>query len=234
LSVPYALHSGNGVRGVSTSGDTLFLDNGKSIIIPGISVANQLIVKDIEGNSYPYVFICNQAWTTKNLTVTRYRNGDIIPQVQDGTQWANLKTGAWCYYLNDPTTESTYGKIYNWYAVNDPRGLAPQGWHIPTENEWTILSNCVSNNGGALKSTSSLWLNPNVGASNSSGFSALPGGNRNNGCCFYSMGELAYFWSSTPYLTNYAINYSLRNTENTIGKGPVFVNEGKYVRCVKD
>jgi uncharacterized protein (TIGR02145 family) len=76
----------------------------------------------------------------KNLNVSKYKNGDIIPQVTDGTQWANLTTGAWCWYNNDSATyAATYGKLYNWYAVNDPRGLAPEGWHVPSDGEWNIL-----------------------------------------------------------------------------------------------
>ena len=86
---------------------------------------------DIEGNSYGAKKIGNQIWMTENLKVKKYRNGDIIPQVQDSLQWSQLTTGAWCYYENDPSK----GILYNWFAVNDPRGLAPEGWHIPTDKE---------------------------------------------------------------------------------------------------
>jgi uncharacterized protein (TIGR02145 family) len=88
-------------------------------------------------NNYATVTIGTQVWMTKNLDVDRYRNGDIIPEVKDSIAWANLKTGAWCYYNNDPELGKIYGKLYNWYAVNDPRGLAPAGYHIPTDAEWT-------------------------------------------------------------------------------------------------
>jgi hypothetical protein len=84
-----------------------------------------------------------QTWTTKNLNVAQYRNGEPIPYVPDVIQWRDLTTGAWCYHNNDPSTEATYGKLYNWYAVNDPRGLAPQGWHIPGEAEWDLLINLL-------------------------------------------------------------------------------------------
>ena len=87
------------------------------------------------------VTIGTQTWTSKNLNVGTYRNGDKIPQVQDKNAWAKLKTGAWCYYENKAANGTTYGKLYNWYAVNDPRGLAPFGYHIPTEAEWTLLTN---------------------------------------------------------------------------------------------
>src|SRR5690242_1829855 len=92
------------------------------------------------GGGVPSVTIGNQVWMLKNLDVTTYRNGDPISQVTDSTQWVGLTTGAWCYYNNDPANNVVYGKLYNWYAVNDPRGIAPLGWHIPTDAEWTTLS----------------------------------------------------------------------------------------------
>jgi hypothetical protein len=108
-------------------------------------------------NTIPSVTIGTQIWSTKNLDVARYRNGDTIPQVANATQWGNLTTGAWCWYNNDSATyAATYGRLYNWYAVNDPRGLAPQGWRIPTEGDWVILADYLggaSVAGGKMKST---------------------------------------------------------------------------------
>ena len=102
---------------------------------------------DICGNNYPSVIIGQQEWMKKNLDVCKYRNGDIIPQVQDPTLWANLTSGAWCYYQNNTANGTIYGKLYNYYAVVDPRGLAPQGWHVPSDAEWTQLENfLISNN----------------------------------------------------------------------------------------
>ncbi len=125
----------------------------------------------------PSVTIGTQIWSTKNLDVARYRNGDPIPQVTNPTQWASTRTGAWCWYNNDSATyASTYGRLYNWYALNDPRGLAPQGWHVPTDEEWTILTDYLgglSLSGGKMKSTTG-WNAPNTGATNSSGFTGLP------------------------------------------------------------
>ena len=122
----------------------------------------------IDENCIPTIQICNQIWMQKNLAVDHYRNGDPIPQVTDPTEWASLTTGAWCYYNNDPANGSIYGKLYNWFAVNDPRGLAPTGWHIPTDDrdiptssEWQLLSDCLGGNeiaGGKMKSTSG-WNN---------------------------------------------------------------------------
>ena len=103
------------------------------------------------------VTIGTQTWTSKNLNVTKYRNGDAIPQVQDKNAWAKLKTGAWCYYENNTANGTTYGKLYNWFAVNDTRGLAPKGYHIPTDAEWTILTDYLGGDtiaGTKMKSTS--------------------------------------------------------------------------------
>jgi len=101
-------------------------------------------ITDIDGNIYPVITICNQVWVQKNLNVSRYSNGDPIPNVTDNLQWATLTTGAWCWYNNDSATyAAVYGKLYNWYAVNDPRGLAPAGWHIPSESDWNKLEKCV-------------------------------------------------------------------------------------------
>ena len=147
----------------------------------------------------PNVTIGTQIWASTNLDVTTYRDGTPIPQVTDPTQWGNLTTGAWCYYNNDSTTGATYGKIYNWYAVagihdNDPNTpnkiLAPTGWHIPSDTEWNSIINFLDPNanggltvpnvaGSAMKETGTThWFSPNTGATNSSGFTGLPGGYR--------------------------------------------------------
>ncbi len=168
-------------------------------------------VTDFDGNVYPSVINCNQTWTSKNLNVSRYRNGDAIPQVTDPAQWQMLTTGAWCYYNNDPTMGAIYGKLYNWYAVNDARGLAPTGWHVPTDAEWNKLVKCIdpladtvcqdcsqsAKAGGAMKEVGTTrWISPNTGATNSSGFTALPGGYINsNGSSEYHLGN-GYWWNS--------------------------------------
>jgi len=186
----------------------------------------------------PNVTIGTQVWTTQNLSVARYRNGDIIPQVTDPTQWIALTTGAWCWYNNDSATyAATYGRLYNWYAVNDPRGLAPQGWHVPSDGEWSILRNTlggISVAGGAMKSTSG-WNLPNIGATNSSGFTGLPGGYRVDGL-FYGIGLQGYWWSSTenPTFTAGAWNRSLYFDDSIQFRDAFFKREGFSVRCVKD
>ncbi|MGJ8593170.1 MAG: fibrobacter succinogenes major paralogous domain-containing protein [Aquaticitalea sp.] len=137
-----------------------------------------------------------QNWSIRNLDVVTYRNGDPIPQVTDAEEWSNLTTGAWCYYNNDPANNATYGKLYNWYAATDPRGLAPEGYHVPENSEWfaliTFLNSTSGNVGGVLKSTTG-WDAPNTGATNSSGFTALPGGRRLNTGIFVSEGSGGYF-----------------------------------------
>lgn len=152
----------------------------------------------VQGDS---VIIGNQVWMSKNLDVSTYQNGDTIPEVEYNDDWQNLTTGAWCYYLNDEEEGQKYGKLYNWYAIMDTRGLAPEGFSVPTEEDINQLYNflCVNTKhcGGALKSKSGLWLNPNTGATNFTGFSALPGGFRNSGGEFSSSGETAVFWTSS-------------------------------------
>lgn len=183
------------------------------------------------------VAICNQTWMTHNLTTVTYRNGDTIPQVKNPTAWANLTTGAWCYYNNDSTSESTYGKLYNWYAVTDPRGLAPWCWSIPSFSDWTtLIQNClVSDQGIKMKTTgNSLWT-VNIGATNSSGFSAVPGGFRNDVGSFFDLHNAAYFWSRSHDPNNPGGATSLGLTG--IGNGVNFPNpdkrSGLSVRCIK-
>jgi uncharacterized protein (TIGR02145 family) len=138
---------------------------------------------DIDGNVYPTITICNKTWTARNFNCSKYRNGDVIPQVQDPIQWVNLTTGAWCYYKNDSSYGPSYGKLYNWQAVADPRGIAPQGWHLPTSAEWSSLTNCMGNQsvaGCKLKEAGNLhWgLNFNDCSTNESGFTAISTGAR--------------------------------------------------------
>lgn len=184
------------------------------------------------------VTICSQVWMTKNLDVTAYRNGDIIPQVTDPVQWNNLTTGAWAYVNGDPATNGTYGKIYNWYAVNDPRGLAPVGWHVPSETEFTALANCLGGvyiAGGPLKTTGITdWMAPNTGATNSSGFSALPGGKRSSPGVYSGFGNNGLFWTSTQQSAGFAWAFSLSHSSIRASFISPGIKEGLTVRCIKD
>lgn len=182
------------------------------------------------------VTIGNQVWMRDNLDVTRYRNGDEIPQVQDPLLWNSLKTGAWCYYENRSENGVTYGKLYNWYAVNDPRGLAPQGWHVPTDTEWQQLVEATGGekaSGTKLKSMV-LWKAPVVGADNSSGFTAIPAGYRSSNGDFHLMGTNASFWSAT-YNNGYAAwHRQLFNAYSAVYRVSSSKSLGLSVRCLRD
>jgi uncharacterized protein (TIGR02145 family) len=218
-------------------------------------------VTDIDGNLYNSVIIGTQEWMKENLNVSKYSDGTIIPQVTDPTQWANLTTSAWCYYNNDPTNGPIYGKLYNWYAVagiydaaslNNPalrKQLVPNGWHVPSNQEWITLINYLDPTavlpnqniaGGAMKSTSTiLWNSPNTSATNSSGFTGLPGGYRDhyNGT-FNNIGFYGNWWSSSvANTTDYWYNFlsfedgqAYRNNAN----GHYFRTVGFSVRCLGD
>ena len=185
-----------------------------------------------------YVVIGTQKWTNRNLNVSTYRNGVTIPQVTDPTTWAGLTTGAWCYYNNDPTTEATYGKLYNWYAVNDSRGLAPLGYHIPSNTEWNTLITYLGGSGiagGKIKETGlSHWLTPNTEATNESAFTALPTGYRYFDGVSYNIGKYSYFWSSFELDTTdaFAINSSFDSS--FLGTSSSDKKNGFSVRLIKD
>ena len=181
------------------------------------------------------VKICNQVWMTKNLDVDHYRNGDTIPEVRDSAQWAGLTTGAWCYYNNDPAMGAIYGKLYNWYAVNDPRGLAPVGWHVPSREEWTALVICLGGNQIAVErlkdAGTSHWIEPYNEATNESGFFALPGGRRYN--MFSDINLHGYWWTATSIDDNHACMWLIGSSAVII---PILLEkkDGYSVRCVKD
>ena len=193
------------------------------------------------------VTIGTQIWSSTNLDVSTYRDGTVIPQVTDPTAWAALTTGAWCYYNNDSANGATYGKLYNWYAVagthdNDPNTpnkiLAPIGWHIPSDAEWTTLTTFLGGEsvaGGKMKSTgTTLWQSPNTEATNSSGFTGLPGGYRSYFGLFYTIGFYGFWWSSSEGKTASAgmrdLNYG--NSGAFTGGNPK--TDGISVRCLRD
>jgi uncharacterized protein (TIGR02145 family) len=180
--------------------------------------------------------IGSQVWTTTNLDVATYRNGDVIPQVTDGTAWSALTTGAWCYQGNNSANGAVYGKLYNWYAVNDPRGLAPLGWHIPSDAEWTTLTTTLGGTalaGGAMKETGTThWLSPNTGATNSNGFTALPGGYYNG--TFNSLTSSGLWWSSSESDTNNAKFRVIDYNAAFVNGGSPNKAAGLSVRCSRD
>ena len=162
-------------------------------------------IVDLDGNIYNTVQIGTQCWTQSNLKVTKYRNGDNIPTGLSDAQWGSTSSGAYAIYNNDPVNDALYGKLYNWYAVTDSRGLCPTGWHVPSDGEWTTLTTFLGGQsvaGGAMKSTATQptpggWYAPNTGATNSSGFTGLPGGLRASGGGFSDLGYTGTWWSSS-------------------------------------
>ena len=189
----------------------------------------------------PTVIIGTQTWTTKNLDVATYRNGDAIPQVQDGIAWSNLTTGAWCYYENTTPYGSIYGKLYNWYAVNDSRGLAPTGYHIPTDAEWTTLATYLGGErvaGRKMKeSGTSHWrFDEFTDATNSSGFTGLPGGGFNNMVFsgFGHMNAYGFWWSSSEFNTGNAWSRDLCYAFDSASRNNDSKQNGYSVRCIKD
>lgn len=195
-------------------------------------------VKDKDGNVFKTATIGTQEWTSENLNVEYYRNGDVIPQIKDKEEWSKLRTGAWCYYENNSENKKTYGKLYNWYAVNDPRGLAPKGWHIPSNEEWTQLTDYLGGYavaGGKLKAAT-LWESPNTGAKNSSGFTAFPGGRRRfkKDFDFSGIATSGYFWSSTEINDDEAWVHTLYFASSDVERLENYKKNGLSVRCVRD
>jgi uncharacterized protein (TIGR02145 family) len=196
------------------------------------------MVTDIDGNVYETVTIGSQVWMAENLKVTHYRNGDAIPNVTDGTTWSESSSGAYCEYNNDINNVATYGRLYNWFAINDSRNIAPAGWHVPTDAEWQTLVDYLGGNtvaGGKLKeSGTSHWYSPNTGATNESGFSGLPGGCRTNYGNYGSIGTYAFFWSATEDNSNYAWYCYLNCSNSEVYRVNSNKHYGFSVRCVKD
>lgn len=208
------------------------------------TITKSSIVTDIDANNYKTIKIGTQEWTAENLNVEHYRNGDVIPEVQDREVWKKLKTGAWCYYDNDPANGNTYGKLYNWHAVNDPRGLAPAGWHIPSDREWTKLTDYLCGKkvdllggteigGGKLKATT-LWDSPNEGIMNSSEFTAFPGGSRSSNGFFLNVGRYGLFWSASESNSYCALSRVLCYSSSGVRRFDYYEEYGLSVRCVRD
>jgi uncharacterized protein (TIGR02145 family) len=198
-------------------------------------------VSDVDGNSYNTVRIGNQCWTQSNLKVGKYRNGDNIPTGLSSTAWESTTAGAYAIYNNDPVNDGLYGKLYNQYAVMDTRGLCPTGWHVPTDGEWATLETFLGGSGvagGALKRTATLptpggWNSPNGGASNSSGFTALPGGIRGEFGGFGEVGYYGYWWSSSLSGSDAWLRILYYNVGN-ISRNSGTRTNGFSVRCLRD
>jgi len=184
------------------------------------------------------VIIGTQVWMKENLNVDKFRNGDSIPEAKTEKEWQEAATNgqpAWCYYDNDTANGAKYGKLYNWYAVNDPRGLAPKGWKIPTDQEWTVLTDYLGGKslaGKKMKSTSG-WAKSGNGT-NESGFSGLPGGYRDFDGTFYYIGYVAYWWCSTEDAIYGAWYRNLNYVNGYVNSDFKSKERGLSVRCLRD
>jgi len=202
-------------------------------------------VTDIDGNVYQTVTIGTQVWMAENLKVTRYRNNDAIPEITSSSTWSSLTTGAYCEYNNNESNVATYGRLYNWYAVNDSRNIAPEGWHVPTDAEWKQLEMYLglsqaqadamnwrgTTEGGKLKEAEfTHWSSPNTGATNAWGFTALPGGLRVDDGSYIHMGDYTSFWSASAAAYSRDLIYNSAQVSRSWHAKP----HGFSVRCVKN
>ncbi len=192
-------------------------------------------VTDVDGNTYNVIVIGKQGWMKENLRVEHFNDGAVIPNITGATEWAALTSGAWCDYNNSTSNGTAYGKLYNGFAVETGK-LCPEGWRVPTSGDWTELRDFLGGRnvaGGKIRQVgTSLWKAPNEGATNSSEFTALPGGFRGPNGLYYMMSEIAMWWSSStsadklPYwITSYT---NLELVENN----PVPKTNGIAVRCI--
>jgi uncharacterized protein (TIGR02145 family) len=212
--------------------------------IASISLIGQAqTMNDIDGNEYNTVTIGNQIWMKENLKVTRYSNGDTIPDITDQLQWDTLTYGAYSDYFNNPSIVDTYGRMYNWYAISDSRNIAPTGWHVPSESEWLNLFNYLGGTNVAchkLRETGNAHWSGYCGgdynnrATNESGFTALPGGFRIVGETFEYMGDFGGFWGSTEQSSDNAYYLYLTTCESYVNTGEVPKAMGLSIRCICD
>ena len=200
-------------------------------------------VLDIDGNVYQTIQIGEQWWMAENLKTTHYNDGSEIPTGFDGGDWPILEEGAYAVYNDDPSNADIYGNLYNWFAVDDDRGICPEDFHVPSDDEYTILTDYLGDEsvaGGKMKEEGhDHWIYYSdvitEEATNESGFTALPAGYRNsNSGYYYDMGNLGYFWSSSEYSSNYAWNRLLHYNYSNVGRYYYNKHSGFSVRCLGD
>lgn len=200
------------------------------------STTSQLTLKDIDGNVYKTITIGSQVWMSENLRTTRFNDGTPIPLVIPDYDWVYRTTPAFCWHNDDSTAfKIPYGALYNWHAVNSGK-LAPNGWHVPSDAEWQILINSLGGElvaGGKMKETDTThWESPNTSATNSIGFTGLPGGMREMG--YTGFGELGIWWSNTPYDSTFAYGRTLYNMSAWVSRNLLEKDFGLSVRCLKN
>ena len=257
LSVPYALHAGSVSVRVSEVGDTLWIGQ-EWIIIPGVSAANAGSptthtcgipdvhnadvtygeMTDQEGNAYRTVIVGGEEWMAENLTTSIYRNGDALQTALSASNWQSATSGAWQYYDQDGINECPHGKMYNWYAVNDSRGLCPSGWHVPSETDWSALEVALGGQiaaGNKMKATGTdYWLGGNANATNESGFSALGSGFYYFYGSFEGLTQGVNYWSATAFDASSAWVRSITFDMANLALSIYPKNSGFHVRCVRD
>jgi uncharacterized protein (TIGR02145 family) len=203
---------------------------------------------DQQGSVYKTIVIGTQEWMAENLNTSIYRNGDAIPTNVDWETWASNPSGAWAYYNNEESYACPYGKLYNWYTCVDARQLCPTGWHVPTDAEWTVLTNYLGGAavaGGKMKTTGTigaqtgLWYSPNTDATNSSGFSGAPGGLRDNITNDEFFGGVGGWWSSSEYDTDWAWYRSVCSSNGSLctlvlPESRHYKQVGFSVRCLRN
>jgi uncharacterized protein (TIGR02145 family) len=232
------------VRAYATNNEGTAYGSEQSFTTPGDHTGETGTVTDIEGNVYQTIGIGSQIWMQENLKTTMFNNGLAIPLVEDSIEWAlQFVKPAYCWYDNDEEKyKETYGALYNFRAVMTEK-LCPEGWHVPDNDEWTILETFLGGRdvaGGMLKEAGTEhWLSPNTGAANESGFTALPGGNRfryhsseYTAASYYGIRKKAYFWTSTAL--NYAYCRVILYDSNELIRSTKDIVYGNSVRCVKD
>ncbi len=195
-------------------------------------------LSDIEGNTYKTVKIGSQLWMAENLKTTMYNDGTPIPVVSDSSAWRKLKVPACCFYDNKMSNKNTYGVLYNWYTVKTNK-LCPNGWHVPDELEWNLLTGYLGQfniAGGKLKEKGTgHWKSPNTGATNEAGFTALPGGYRYGGGQFAGIGEIGHWWSSVETGTDIGWDFYLYFISEAMGdQMSVPKQYGASIRCIKN
>ncbi|MBS2212226.1 fibrobacter succinogenes major paralogous domain-containing protein [Carboxylicivirga mesophila] len=198
---------------------------------------------DIDGNKYNTVKIGKQVWMAENLKTTKYNNGDIIPIVESGNDWSLLSDAGMCQYANSESMFDIFGGLYNGYVIIDERNVCPNGWHVPTNEEWLEMEEFLGGSdiaGGKLKQAGTEhWQSPNTGADNSSGFTALPGTSREAGGSWDESGTgyTALFWTSTKFENAYEsglLSKDIYYEEIDVLTGGDEINRGCSVRCIKD
>ena len=235
-------------------------DDNDDVLPPGDDTPVK--VYDIDGNEYKTVIIGDQVWMAENLRVTRYNNEDDIPTGLSNAEWQNTTSGAYAIYNNDDNMLQAYGKLYNWYAVHDSRGLCPEGWSVPSDGDWTVLANYVvrqgfpnewdhpNGAGNALKSCRQVG-HPDGGDCDTSehprwnshgthsgfdefGFSALPGGRRWSDGSFDFVGDLGHYWSATEGSGTNAWNRNMKSNYGNLNRGSYRKAHGFSIRCLRD